>query len=93
MTERNHTLSKDKLAEFKETQKDDKKKHALHCSLKIYKNERHQLVLKEKNGREIYKHFKLFFVIFHFFLFLYFFIYCSFHLLHSNQTVVITGST
>ena len=45
---RNHTLSKDKLAEFKETQKDDKKKHALHCSLKIYKNERHQLVLKEK---------------------------------------------
>ena len=69
MTERNHTLSKDKLAEFKETQKDDKKKHALHCSLKIYKNERHQLVLKEKNGRGIYKHFKLFFVIFHFFYF------------------------
>ena len=29
MTERNHTLSKDKLAEFKETQKDDMKKHAM----------------------------------------------------------------
>ena len=29
MTERNHTLSKDKLAEFKETQKDDMEKHAM----------------------------------------------------------------
>ena len=29
MTEKNQTLSKDKLAEFKETQKDAMKKHAM----------------------------------------------------------------
>ena len=86
MTERNHTLSKDKLAEFKETQKDDKKKHALHCSLKIYKNERHQFVLKEKKTAEEFTNILNFFLsyfIFFISLFLYL-LFISFILFKSN---------